>query len=164
VKGEYMIGKYIRRSINELGKVEAVFQIGNEELDKTKEYEIKEYKEKRSLNSNAYLWTLCNEIADILNTSKEEVYLKMLKRYGKSEVISILADIQIKQYLKYYEEFGETLLNGKLFKHYKVFMGSSEMNTKEMSVLLNGIVSEAKEMGIETLEDKKINSMIERWE
>ena len=159
-----MIGKYIRRSINELGKVEAVFQIGNEELDKTKEYEIKEYKEKRSLNSNAYLWTLCNEIADILNTSKEEVYLKMLKRYGKSEVISILADIQIKQYLKYYEEFGETLLNGKLFKHYKVFMGSSEMNTKEMSVLLNGIVSEAKEMGIETLEDKKINSMIERWE
>ena len=158
-----MIGKYIRRSINENGKVEAVFQIGNEELDKTKQYEIKEYKEHRSLNSNAYLWTLCNEIADILNTSKEEVYLKMLKRYGKSEVISILADIQIKQYLKYYEEFGETLLNGKLFKHYKVFMGSSEMNTKEMSVLLNGIVSEAKEMGIETLEDKKINSMIERW-
>jgi hypothetical protein len=32
-----------------------------------------------------------------------------------------------------------------------------------MSVLLNGIVSEAKEMGIETLEDKKINSMIEKW-
>ena len=158
-----MIGKYIRRSINENGKVEAMFQIGNEELDKTKQYEIKEYKEKRSLNSNSYLWSLCNEIADILNTSKEEVYLKMLKRYGKSEVISIQADIQIKQYLKYYEEFGETLLNGKLFKHYKVFMGSSEMNTKEMSVLLNGIVSEAKEMGIETLEDKKINSMIEKW-
>jgi hypothetical protein len=41
--------------------------------------------------------------------------------------------------------------------------GQRYVDYKEMSVLLNGIVSEAKEMGIETLEDKKINSMIEKW-
>jgi hypothetical protein len=130
---------------------------------KDKKLEIKEYKEKRSLNSNSYLWKLVTEIGNVMNLDKEEVYLSMLKKYGQAEVISILSTINIKPYLKYFEEFGESLLNGKLFKHYKVYMGSSEMDSKQMSILLNGVVEEAKEQGIPTLEDLEIKRMCDKW-
>lgn len=108
-------------------------------------------------------WKLITEIADILKTNKEDIYLQMLKRYGQSEMISILAEIDITKYLKYYEEAAESTLNNKTFKHYKVYMGSSEMDSKSMSILVDGIVSEAKELGIETLEDKEIKKMSESW-
>ena len=58
--------------------------------DKDKNFTIKEYKEKRSLDQNSYAWKLITEIGNVLRKSKEEVYLQMLKDYGQSEVVSIL--------------------------------------------------------------------------
>ena len=55
------------------------------EQDKDKQFIIKEYKEKRSLNANNYYWTLVNQIANKLQTSKEEVHERMIKRYSQSE-------------------------------------------------------------------------------
>lgn len=125
--------------------------------------EVKPYRKKRSLNANAYAWKLINDIADVLRTSKEAVYLKMLKRYGQSEVISVLSQIPIGHYVKYYEEAGESTLNGKLFKHYRVYKGSSEFDTREMAVLIDGIVSEAKELGIHTATPDEIERMKSLW-
>lgn len=131
--------------------------------DKTKKYEIKEYKEKRSLNSNNYAWKLITEIANVLRLSKEEVYLEMLKAYGQSQMVSVLAEIDVSKYFKYYSEAGESILNGKKFKHYKVYMGSSEMDTRQMSILIDGIVQEAKQLGIETLTPAEISRLKEEW-
>ena len=58
-------------------------------------FKIDKYKEKRSLNANNYAWKLLTEIANIIRESKETVYLDMLKRYGQSEIISVLAHIPI---------------------------------------------------------------------
>ena len=44
--------------------------------------EIKEYREKRSLDANAYMWVLLEKMAASMNTSKDEGYLQMLERYG----------------------------------------------------------------------------------
>ena len=107
--------------------------------------EIKPHREKRSLNANAYAWKLIGEIADIVRSSKDEVYLEMLRKYGQSELISVLSHIPIEQYVKYCDEVGESKLNGKMFKHYRVYKGSSEFDTREMSILIDGIVGEAKE-------------------
>ncbi len=125
--------------------------------------EIKKYRKKRSLNSNNYAWELITQIANIIKSSKEEVYLLMLKRYGQSQMISVLEEIDVSKFLKYYEEAGESILNGKKFKHYKVYTGSSEMDTKEMSILIDGIVSEAKELGIETLTPKELSILKDEW-
>ena len=125
--------------------------------------EVKEFKEKRSLNANNYAWKILTEIADALRVSKEEIYLTMLKRYGQSEIISVLAHIPIGEYVKYCEEAGESTLNGKLFKHYKVYKGSSEFDTREMSIFLDGVVSEAKEMGIQTETPNQLAEMKARW-
>lgn len=134
-------------------------------LDKDTIYDVKitKHREKRSLNCNAYLWKLVTEIGNVLSKSKEEVYLQMLIDYGQSEMISILSDIDVKGYFKYYKLAGSSMLNGKLFNHYKVYKGSSDYDTKEMSILLNGVVQEAKNLGIKTKEDYELEKLIEEW-
>lgn len=126
-------------------------------------YEIKEHREKRSLNANAYAWCLLGKIADVLRADKEEVYLTMLKRYGQSELVSVLSNINVGGYFKYYEVAGTSMLNGKEFTHYKVFKGSSEYDTREMSILIDGIVSEAKQLDIETLPPHEIQRLKDLW-
>lgn len=124
---------------------------------------IDKYRKKRSLNANAYAWLLIGKIADDRRLSKEEVYLQMLKHYGQSEVISVLARVPIKNYVKYCEEFGETTLNGKDFKHYKVYKGSSEFDTREMSIFIDGIVNEAQELGIQTITPNELANLKNLW-
>ena len=135
-------------------------------LDKDTIYDVKinKHREKRSLNANAYLWKLVTEIGNILNKSKEEVYLQMLIDYGQSEMVSILSEIDVKGYFKYYKLAGTSILNGKEFNHYKIYKGSSEYDTKEMSILLEGVVQEAKNLGIKTKEDYEIEKLIEEWD
>lgn len=131
--------------------------------DKEKVYEIKEYREKRSLNANSFSWVLIGKIADVLRSDKESVYLTMLKRYGQSDIVSVLADVNVKGYFKYYEEIGRASLQGKEFIHYKVFKGSSEYDTREMAIFIDGIISECKEMGIETLPPSEVERIKALW-
>lgn len=131
--------------------------------EKNKIFEIKEWHPKRTLNANAYAWALIGKIANILRTSKENVYKVMLERYGQSEVVSVLSDIDIKHFFKYYTIFGESTLNGKEYTHYRVYKGSSEYNTQEMAILIDGIIFEAKELDIETLPSGEIERLKKMW-
>ena len=132
--------------------------------DREKLFEVKEYRQKRSLNSNSYAWQLMNEIANRLRTSKDEVYLEMLKRYGQCEVVSVLSDIDISRFVKYYEEIGKGHVEGKEFTHYRCYIGSSEYNSREMAILIDGIISEAEALGIETLPTTAIERMKALWQ
>ena len=133
------------------------------EQDDDKKYEVKEYKEKRGLKANAYYWELVNQLANVLRINKEELHFLLLQRYGQSEIVSVLENIDVKPYFKYYTEAGESILNGKIFKHYKVYKGSSEMNKKEMSILIDGLVSECQDEGIETKPKAEIESLLKEW-
>ena len=124
---------------------------------------IDKFREKRSLNANNYAWKLMTEIGNRTRQSKEDVYFLMLKRYGQSEMISVMAHIPIGEYVKHCEEAGESMLNGKLFKHYRVYKGSSEFDTKEMSIFIDGVVSEAKDLGINTDTPEQIAKMKDLW-
>lgn len=124
---------------------------------------VKPYRKKRSLNANAYAWQLITEIANVIRAPKEDVYLRMLKRYGQSELISVLAHVPIGGFVKYYEEAGESMLNEKQFKHYRVFKGSSEFDTREMAILIDGIVSEAQALGIQTETPEELARIKSLW-
>lgn len=132
--------------------------------DRDKFFEVKQHREKRSLNANAYAWVLIGKIADVVRANKDEIYVQMLKRYGQSSVVSVLSEVNVSGYFKYYEEFGKSSLKGKAFTHYKVFKGSSEYDSREMAVLIDGIVSEAQELEIETLPPYEIARLKEMWE
>ena len=125
---------------------------------------IDRYREKRSLNANSYAWLLIGKIGNETRQSKEDVYFLMLKRYGQSELISVMAHIPIGGYVKYYEEAGESTLNGKVFKHYRVYKGSSEFDTREMSIFIDGVVAEAKDLGIQTDTPDQLAKMKSLWE
>ena len=131
--------------------------------DRNKKYEVKEYKKKRSLNANNYFWELTTELANVMRMNKEEMYFRLLQKYGQSEMVSVVANIDVKPYFKYYSEAGESILNGKTFKHYKVYKGSSEMDSKEMSILIDGLVSECELQNIPTRPREEIKSLLESW-
>ena len=131
--------------------------------DKNKKFEVKEYHKKRSLNANAYAWALIGKIADVLRSSKDEIYLEMLKKYGQSEIVSVLSDINVTGYFKCFEEIATVKLQGKNFTHYKVFKGTSEYNTAEMAVFIDGVISEADELGIDTLPPDEVEKIKSLW-
>ena len=131
--------------------------------DKGKVYEIKEHRKRRSLNANNFCWLIIGRIADAMRTSKDDVYLLMLKRYGQSNMVSVVSSIDVSRFFKYYEEAGRTRLQGKDFTHYRVFVGSSEYDSREMAVLIDGIVDEAKALGIETLPPDEIAHLKAMW-
>ena len=134
-----------------IGNAKAIIQWLFDQHDAEKLYEIKEKKSKRSLTANAYYWSLLNQLASVMRTSSEEVHFMMLRRYGVCEVVSVRSDINVKGYFKYYKEIGHGTVEGKDFCHYKIYKGSSEMDSKEFSVLLDGLISECEEVGIPTL-------------
>ena len=145
-----------------IGKPEAIIQWLFTK-DREKLFEIKEHRQKRSLNANSYAWKIMGEIADVLRTSKEEVYLNMLRHYGQSEMVSVLSSIDVRGYFKYFDEIATVTLEGKQFTHYRVYKGSSEYDTREMSILIDGIVYEAKNLDIETMTPDEIARMKEMW-
>lgn len=134
-----------------IGNAKAIIQWLFDQQDADKLYEIKEKKSKRSLTANAYYWVLLRQLASVMRLSSDKVHFLMLKRYGVCEVVSVRSDIKVDGYFRYYEAIGKSDLDGKEFTHYKIYKGSSEMNSKEFSVLLDGLISECEEQGIPVL-------------
>lgn len=161
-KGDFEVTLIVPKE--EKNNIEPLNELLND--DKLKACTIDHKKKKRSLNANAYCWKLCTEIANALRSSKDEVYLCMLKRYGQSSVVSVVEQAAelFKRSVKYCEDFGDADLNGKHFKHVKVFMGSSEYDTKQMAILIDGIVSEAKALGISTMTPAEIEKLKSSWQ
>jgi len=122
-------------------------------------FEIKEWKHKRTLSQNAYAWELIGKLSDKMTISKEEMYLKMLKDYGQSIIVSLVEDINPEHYFKYYKLMGKGEINGKRFFHYKIYKGSSEFTTLEMKYFLDGIIHECEQLGIPTLTQEQIEKM-----
>jgi hypothetical protein len=132
---------------------------GLERLD----VKIDKHREKRSLDQNSYAWALIGKIADKLRADKNEIYLKMLKRYGQGGVIKIAPTQEeaVLAALKYYEPH-EKFYSVK-DKYYRVWAGSSGYTTEEMTIFLDGIIEEAKQLGINTLTPDEI-AELRSWE
>lgn len=142
-----------------------ILGIKNAEEEKVYHAEIKPFRKKRSLDSNSYAWVLINEIANVLRASKEEIYLSMLKSYGQSSVVSVVEEAveMFMASVKYREEVGRAELNGKKFVHVKVYKGSSDFDSREMAILIDGIISEAEELGISTITPAEAERMKGAW-
>ena len=153
VAGDELILKSPDRS--EIRRFAYRFKAGN--------YEIERKRKKRSTDANALCWKLCTEIANVLRADKDSIYLDMLKKYGQSEIVSVLSTVNVKGYFKYFDEWGKGYINGKDFTHYKVYKGSSEYDTREMSILIDGIFGEAKALDIETLSEREKSLLLQEW-
>lgn len=145
------------------------------QADRDTLYDLEEHKEtkKRSLSANAYFWVLVTKIAEKLRTSNTEVHNQMIARYGYPEYIDekivyfILPDIVDVNKLEGVHLKATTktqvLDNGDLNRVYIVMRGSHTYNTVEMTRLLDGVISEAKELDISVITTTEKDKMLERW-
>lgn len=144
---------------------------------KTVEISIKEKKARRSLDANGYYWQLEGQLAESLRVSKPFLHNQLLRRYGQKEIIE---DKPVYVVLPETDEVQrkvdeDTILHlyptsqlkqGKderMYRTYLLLRGSHEYNTAEMSRLIDGLVSECKEVGIETATPDEIARMIKMY-
>ena len=154
---------YITFSINERSAAGEIDKIKEE--DKLSIEAVK-YRKKRSLSANALLWACLGEIAAALRTDKWTVYLLMLKRYGKYTYICVKPNMvsAVKLQWRECEEVGKITLNGQEAVQLLCYFGSSTYNTQEMSVLLDGVISEMKEMGLQPPLSSDMKRALEEWD
>lgn len=162
-------------------KTRATFEVEArpEDLEKLKDkkltVEIKQYRENRSLDANKYYWVLLLRLAEVLNLSRTELHNIMLRRYGQLEIVddcpiyNIFPDTDKAEkavnnaetyHVKPTSQVKEGR-DGKMYRTYLMLRGSHTYDTKEMSVLINGLVEECKEQGIETLTPDELRRMME---
>ena len=134
--------------------------------------ELKQYREKRSLDANAYCWVLCDHIAKALTEqeavcTKEDVYKDAITQIGvfqpmivEEKAFNKFQEIWKKQGLGYLVQ--EVSRKNKCVKVH-CYYGSSSYDTKEMSLLINILVDLAKSLGVETRPQAEIDSLLKEW-
>lgn len=131
--------------------------------------EMKKYRAKCSLDANAYFHVLVGKIADTMTISKAKAKNMLICRYGQPQ---LLPDGSIMIYkTNAPEEFmwEQEAVHAIPVRYedkatfYKIYRGSHTYDTKEMSLLIDGTVADAKELGIETLPPTELARMKERW-
>ena len=140
----------------------------NDLMDKELSVEIKPYRKRRSLDANSYCWVLCQKLAEKLNCTKEDIYKEAIRKAGQFDFIAVTesaADQFLKAWqskgLGWYAEALESKIEG--CKKIMVYYGSSVYDSKEMAHLIEYIISECKELGIETMTPTEISRMMNEW-
>lgn len=138
-----------------------------EEYDKLKDKEklrirIVQYRKKRSLDANAYYWTLLTKFADVIGLGNPEAHNMMLRGYGQSEIFdgravyvtipdTEEAEKKVNNATDYHLAPTSQVRMGNddvLYRTYRLLRGSRTYDTKEMSRLIDGLITCCKEAGI----------------
>lgn len=151
-----------------VGTIEQVIQYLFKQ-DKSKKYEVKEVKKRRSLDSNAYAWVLLGKLQEKLHIPKEDIYKSLIKEIGSYEVIPV-KDEAVERFRQAWSKNGlgwitettKSKLEG--FTNIIAYYGSSSYNTTEMSRLIELIVQECKQQDIETMTQNELKSLLESWD
>lgn len=134
--------------------------------------EIKRHREKRSKDANAYFHVLVNKIAAERGGKDDDVKQQLVVEYGaldRDEDGTVIgfklpASVDVDKIYPYVRCFDTREENGKLFKCYLVYKHTSDMDSREMARLIDGAISEAREMGIETDTPEQLARYKEEWE
>lgn len=142
--------------------------------DKEYTVEIKRKSKIRSLNSNSYAWILCQRIADELSKngyiSKEAVYRRAIKDCSCFTYVPVREDA-IERYIQIWQAHGigwiaEDAGECKSLQGYHNIMcyhGSSVYNQQEMARLIDCLVDECHQLGIQLEDSDYIQSLVKEW-
>ena len=146
-----------------------------EEAGDTLTVAVSKYRNHRSLDANSYLWVLCQKLAEEISLSgktkmtKDDVYRKYITEVGQFVDIPLKSEA-VEDYKRHWEAKGDgwivkVLSDSKLpgYKKVRTYFGSSSYDTREMSMLINSIVEDCKEQGIETMPPNELESMMGAW-
>lgn len=150
-------------SVNELNGLE----------DKEFGLEVHRTVRKRSLSANAYFHVLVGKIADKMAISKPRAKNMLLGRYGQRWIEND-KPLELRVVSEYPMEESETLhciptgfdfdADGTEYTIWAVVRPSHEYDSTEMAHLIEGTVSEAKDLGIETMPPAELERMMKSWQ
>lgn len=139
---------------------------------------IKPWRATRGLDANAYYWVLIGKLAEALHNSRAETHNLVMWRYGEDLVIDgrtvyiVLPDTETAQkkalqaetyHIRPTSQVKEGK-DGKMYRTWVMLIGSHEMDTKQFSRLLDGLIDECKHAGIETATPEQIERMKQLYE
>ena len=133
------------------------------------EYDITPSRKKRSLNANAYAWKLINDIALAVREEPENVYREALKNVPnicevlcvQDKAVDSLIRLWTRDHVGRRVEREESKLPG--CTNLYIYYGSSDFDTRQMSMLIDNLVQDAQALGIETRPEEEIKSLLEAW-
>ena len=139
--------------------------------DKDLDIEIKQHREIRSKNANAYFHILVNKIAQEIGESEEVTKVRLVTSYGplartedgKYLMFILPRSADATAFYKYAVLYDQRDVNGVICNCWKVYKDTHMMDTKEMSRCIEGAIAEAKELGIETATPKELAELQKRW-
>ena len=128
--------------------------------------------EKRSLNANSYFHVLVDKIAKTMNLGADEVKTKMVLEYGtvategdEQIIVALPQSVDVKDYYPYARWIADfKAKNGRMYSQYLLYKRTHTLDKSEMARLIDGVVYEAKELGIETRTPDELAQLIENWE
>lgn len=132
-------------------------------------YEIKPERKRRSLDANAYLWVLLDKLSAELGAPKEELYQMQIKQIGGVSDIVCVRNKALDKFRREWEAKGlgwqtDTIpVKSEGCTGVICYYGSSTFDTKQMSRLIDSVVTDCKSIGIETKSREEINSLLEEW-
>ena len=130
---------------------------------------IEKVKKRRSLDANSYMWVLCDEIAKVIRSTKEDVYKKAIHEVGVFKDLPI-SDMAVMDWITKWEAaglgwFSDTVRESKLegYTIVRSYYGTSVYNSQEMARIVDYIVDEAQGLGIDTRTPDEIEEMKQKW-
>lgn len=123
------------------------------------------YKDNRSGQANKLLWDCIGKLAKFQNKDKWDVYLEELKKYGQYTYTCIKPEAveTFKENWRECEVIGDLEINGKKATQLLCYFGSSTYNTKEFAQLLDGVIEDLKDAGLDTPHSKELEAAYEQW-
>lgn len=143
---------------------------GIDELrDKTLSVEVKQWRERRSLEANAYAWVMIDKIAEATKQGRTEVYRSYIREVpGNSQLVCVPTKA-VSRLIQGWNHNGlgwiTDTMPSKLpdCTNVQLYYGSSTYDTKQMSALIDLIIQDAKALNIETLTPMELERMKEEW-
>lgn len=139
------------------------------QADKRYTVTVKEKKERRSLDANAYFWVMCDKVAEYMHMEKTEIYKQYIKEIGGvSDTVCVLekaADKLCDNWESKGIGWQTDRMTSKMPKCVNVvlYYGSSTYDKSQMGRLINMVVQDCKEYGIETYDQSELDTMLEAW-
>ena len=133
--------------------------------------EVKEHRQKRSLDANAYAWVLINKLADALRMPPTEIYRQAIQNVGGNYEVIPIKEEAADHFKKIWEakglgwpcvDMGKSKIDG--YRNLRAYYGSSTYDTRQMSQLIDNLVQDCKALDIETLTPDKIALLKEAWD
>lgn len=145
-------------------------KLNGRELD----IEIKLHREKRSNDANAYFWTLCGKLSAAIHVPPVEIYRQYIRDIGDNYIIVPVRHDAVGLFCYAWEyDHGKKkmgwitdTMTSKLegYTNVVAYYGSSTYDKAQMGRLIDFLIEDCKENGIETKTPDEIANMVSLWE